>query len=137
MLWLKQPNGDWQSVDGLPKGAMQLTTTSRGIVAFGHCLGPGQDTEIWDPDSDASGITWLSEDGLSWLAVEQDEPYRHIIEAVFETGDELIGLGFDARRFNRDKPAGAVWVSPLPPSDPAQWVSAPPSYAEETCGDYY
>jgi hypothetical protein len=136
MLWLKPPDGDWQAVDDPPDGAMHLTTTSRGIVAVGQCLAPGRDSELWDPDSDASGITWLSDDGLTWLPVEQSDPYRHVMQLVFERETDLVGMGFDARRYYRRQPDGAVWVSPLPAADPTNWVGAPPGYVDETCGTY-
>jgi hypothetical protein len=135
MLWIEAAPGQWHPLSA-PKGALQLETTSFGFVALGHCLAPGEDSELWDPDSDASGITWLSADGVSWVPVEQTDAEAEVIHTVFERGSDLVGLGFDADHYYKNKLDGAVWVSPLPPTDESEWNTAPVGYADATCGDY-
>ena len=79
-------------------------------------------------------MTWLSRDGSNWSLVEQPEPFGKPIEAVFEDGSRLIGLGMDSIRYYDRKPAGAVWVSPLP-ADPSIWLDASLEYHANVCAD--
>ena len=132
LAWIRQ-GVEWVPLANAPEGVFWLFPTSFGLVGIGNCLDDTWNPDFSDPD-ESNGVTWLSRDGSNWSLVEQPEPFGKHIEAVFEDGSRLIGLGMDSIRYYDRKPAGAVWVSPLP-ADPSIWLDASLEYHANVCAD--